>query len=457
MGLLPRLPSRNHTKSDRGESLMTVHHKGEALMKRSAVVEEKASREKSVIVAVDVSLDRLNLYTEIANVIVEREFANRTDVVEQELGAVRERAREAGCSDVLVFCEPSGGCEQTLLNCARRLGLCTAWANAEAVSRLRTVENNEGSKTDRKDPRVIHLLGRLGKMQKHRVLQAPYCLLREWHGIYLAAEAGVVAAKDAIHPQLRQLFPDFSFKTEFLFGPSGRGLLKRFGFNPARIVRAGRRRFESAMRKEAPRIQKRSLERLWRDAELSARHDIDERLRMLWENRLGQLFADLDVHEQRKQEAGRALEKLYAEARAVDPQLPKSEPGVITTLHLARLVGETGPLSDFESSRQLLRFVGLNLRERQSGKYRGKTRLSKKGRSQARHVLGQCVLPLVARGRLFSDYFHRKRDDEGMSGAKAMTAVMRLFVKLIFGWYKSGRHFDRQRVFLCESQYREAA
>ncbi len=34
-----------------------------------------------------------------------------------------------------------------------------------------------------------------------------------------------------------------------------------------------------------------------------------------------------------------------------------------------------------------------------------------------------------------------------------MTAVMRKFLKLFYGWYQSGGAFDRNRVFACESQY----
>lgn len=54
-----------------------------------------------------------------------------------------------------------------------------------------------------------------------------------------------------------------------------------------------------------PRIQRRSLERLWNDAELSVRHAVDERLLEVQGRRLEQLFEDLDRHLERKQEAAR--------------------------------------------------------------------------------------------------------------------------------------------------------
>lgn len=47
----------------------------------------------------------------------------------------------------------------------------------------------------------------------------------------------------------------------------------------------------------------------------------------------------------------------------------------ITLFDLARIVGQTGPLADFAIRRQLLRYAGMNLRERESGQYKGQTRL----------------------------------------------------------------------------------
>jgi transposase len=115
---------------------------------------------------------------------------------------------------------------------------------------------------------------------------------------------------------------------------------------------------------------------------------------------LRQLFDDLPLHTRRREEAREAIATLYQNLRQADPSLPSPQKGVITAVHLGRILGETGPLADFTGRRQLLRFAGLNLRERQSGTWRGKTHLSKKGRSLLRKILGQVVLPLVKRSGL---------------------------------------------------------
>lgn len=44
-----------------------------------------------------------------------------------------------------------------------------------------------------------------------------------------------------------------------------------------------------------------------------------------------------------------------------------------------------------------------------------------------------------------------------MSGDKAMTCVMRKFLKMFYGWYRSASEFDETRVFACASSWRRQA
>jgi len=128
----------------------------------------------------------------------------------------------------------------------------------------------------------------------------------------------------------------------------------------------------------------------------------------------------------------------------------------ITLFNLARLASQTGPLTDFGSGRALLRYAGLNLRERQSGTYRGQTRLSKKGRPLLRKILSRTIFPILRKAMLYGPYYHRKLQ-EGMVSAKAKVAVMRKFLRMLHRLARSGEAFDPERFRQCESQYAKAA
>jgi transposase len=170
------------------------------------------------------------------------------------------------------------------------------------------------------------------------------------------------------------------------------------------------------------------------------------------EKQLEHLWRDLEWAERRCGEVGAELKRLYDQARELDPRLPNAWPGVVSPLALARLIGELGPLSDFQGWRELLRYVGLNLRERQSGQFVGQIRITRKGRPLARRILNQMALPLVKRHRLFGPYYHAKK--RTMDADQAMTAVTRKILKMLWGWYQAGQSFDITRVFACESQAR---
>jgi transposase len=407
--------------------------------------------------ACDVAKDKVDLYTEIAGREVQRCIATRAEELEAQLTTLASLARESGAQRIVVLAEPTGCYHEPLLRAAHRVHLETAWVSGEAVHKMRVVEFNDTGKTDLKDPRVIYTLGRMGKTLVHRPLEEPYSLLREWNSLYDASDVRVVEIKNALHIELHDLFPAFSFKTDFLFGRGGQALMKHYRLNPYRIVEAGLEAFSARIRKDFPTIRKSSLARLFQDAESSVRTALPRRHAELREFRLRQLWQDWEREKERKLLAKQAMENLYAEARRLDPRLPEGQKGVVTTFHLARIVGETGPLSDFAPWRKLLRYAGLNLRERQSGRYRGQTRTSKKGRILLRKILSQIVLPLVKGTCLFGPYYHRKREEGGMPAAKAMTVVMRKFVKMLFGWYRAGGAFQTERVFQCESIYRKAA
>jgi transposase len=67
--------------------------------------------------------------------------------------------------------------------------------------------------------------------------------------------------------------------------------------------------------------------------------------------------------------------------------------GVVT---VAGFLAEVGDLNNYDHGQQIIRLAGLNLIENSSGKRKGKTGISKRGRSRLRALLFRAVLPLIA-------------------------------------------------------------
>jgi transposase len=205
------------------------------------------------------------------------------------------------------------------------------------------------------------------------------------------------------------------------------------------------------------RIMRRSVERLLAQARASATSTPAGALGELAQQQLALAWEELQRHDERRAKARAKLEELYLEGRVSDSRLSEPLKGVVSLIGLARLFAEVGPLDHFASWRQVLRYGGLNLCERKSGKYVGQTKISRKERPQLRRILNELVLPLVRRGCLYGEYYHRKTRVEKMKGPKAMTAVSRKLVKMIWGWSHSKEEFDAARVFTCRAAYAKAA
>ncbi len=408
-------------------------------------------------VSVDVHKDTLNIFFETNGKEYVDECSNRTTVIQKKLKEYHEVALNHGMKTLRVICEPTGEYQNKLFRTARKMGFHTCYVNAESVAKFRVVETNDNGKTDTKDPRVIRTLGQLNKTIRHRILDDDYLTLRKLNKVLDEVDEVKKGIRCRISKLMVEMFCDYSFEKDFLYIASGKALLEKFGCNPYRIVNAGYRRFCAAMKKEAPRIRESTLKRLWDDAQSSALNEQPEGYIEVIETQLKQLMEDYWRNQDRSDAIIEQMIEILDRLRKKDPNIPKAVKGVINDKHIARLLGETGPLGDFTDWRMLMRYAGLNIRMRQSGRYSGLNKITKKGRSLLRKVLQRIIFPLVRKNCLYGPYYHRKKEVDKMPGNKIITCVSRHFLRKFYGWYKSGEAFDQQRFFSCETQYRKAA
>jgi transposase len=108
---------------------------------------------------------------------------------------------------------------------------------------------------------------------------------------------------------------------------------------------------------------------------------------------------------------------------------------------IAVLLACLGDSHRFDNAKQVAAFAGLSPAERQSGKYRGQTRLSKTGDALLRKAL---YFPAVVAGqhnpivRAFCERLKAK----GKAGKVIICAAMRKLLTLAYGVLKSGCPFD---------------
>lgn len=412
-------------------------------------------------VAFDVGSETLNWSVELGGQTINGECLNESRDIRQTLGRIMNHASEFDfhVSQIRILCESTGVYHRRLLQIASSLNMQTSLVHGEAVAKFRAIQFADHGKTDKRDPQAALTVAKVGRLIKHRQLDKQYAQLRELHRLVLRCEARIKVTKCELHADLRSLFPDLRLDKSVLYGPTGGAMIEAFGGDPEAIVAAGFDSFRDQIKARSKHTKRSTLKKIWQAAQDSVL-GCDKSSAVVSEIRavgVQDLYSEITAFKIKQRQLEQRMQDLYRELQASDHRLPNPQKGVVTLRMLARLVAEIGPPSDFRRLSQLMRYAGLNLCERQSGKYKGQATISRRGRSELRYVLNLMSIPLVGRRKFFGDYYWRKKDEDKMPGQKALTCVMRKILKMFFGWYKSGDEFDERRVFASDGERAKAA
>jgi transposase len=165
-------------------------------------------------------------------------------------------------------------------------------------------------------------------------------------------------------------------------------------------------------------------------------------LAMLDEERAVLMLLGSEAHRSLRafKEAKGRVEALSADgpARAIAPVVGRTTAAVLVT--------EVGDGSEFGSAGAYVKAFGLNLKERSSGKYKGRLKLTKRGSSRARQYLWLATCRWLQKDRIARAWYEAKLARDGGRRAKAVTALMRKLAKALFHVAR-GAPFDSTKLF----------
>jgi len=141
------------------------------------------------------------------------------------------------------------------------------------------------------------------------------------------------------------------------------------------------------------------------------------------------------------QQCEHALEALASNHRGI--QL-LSELGVVTMCVLWSTLGDP---RNYDSAGAYLKAVGLNLKERSSGKRIGQLAITKRGPSLARRWLFFAALRAVQRPEIKPWYLAMQSRDPKYGKMKGLVGVMRKLCRSIWHVSRTGEAFDWEKVF----------
>ena len=143
-----------------------------------------------------------------------------------------------------------------------------------------------------------------------------------------------------------------------------------------------------------------------------------------------------------------------------DEQVPQEALKMVGPAATTALIAHNVTPSKCDSAGALLKGLGLNLREKSSGKHEGILRITKRGPGIPRQLLYMAALRLINTDPIVRAWYtaKRRRDGGGRNAPKAIVAVERKLVLALWHVWRKDEPFDARRLFdVSRLDVREAA
>jgi len=372
------------------------------------------------------------------------EFANTREGFDKFWRTIRAAQTRQKAVSIIAGFESTGSYGEPLVHYLSMKPVKLVQTNPKHTKRVKELSDNSPLKSDSKDPKVIADIIQLGYHLSLIVPSGPAAELRRLTNARESRITRRTASFNRLQDLTNVIFPEFPAVMKGVSSKSAQYLLKRYTL-PENIVRLGRTR----LAKKLHTISRGQLGGE-RAAELieAARNSIGvtegaASICMEVRQLLADIAADTDYSD-----------SLEAQMTEYLKMIPYNHAIVsikgISTVTAAGIIGEVADFSAFHSARALIKLAGLTLYEVSSGKHKGKQRITKRGRALLRKLLYFTALNVVKKDGILHAYYQRLID-RGMIRMKALVAVMRKLIKIIYALVRN------ETVYKSEYSMKKAA
>lgn len=351
------------------------------------------------------------------------------------------RAMQAHCTDLsaLKAAMESTGCYHTNLLCFLAAeGISCFVINPLLIANFARLSLRK-TKTDKKDAMVI---AQFLLMHKDALIKAePSQSLQDLKDLARERESLTVlmsGLKNEIMRMLQITFPELeSFGN--VFGESMRDIIKQFP--SARLVRNAE--FVVIKKALTPSDARRTPpfypEDFIKAAQTSVATDSIAKELILPEK-----FTTLEHLMKQRERITEALVETCQAMMIRDIEIITSIGGISDTTASAFLA-EVGNYRAFPSYKHLIAFAGLDPSIHQSGKFEGRSKISKRGNRHMRHLSYMMTTCVVRLDNIFREYYLRRRA-EGLPYKKAIMATTHKLLRVIFAMLTNRTTFQMKEV-----------
>jgi len=370
------------------------------------------------------------------------EFSNTEDGFLSFQAWMTDIMEKHGKEVVIPGMEPTGHYWFSLGKFLQDNGMKPVHVNPHHVKKSKELDDNNPNKNDRKDPKTIAALVNEGRFSYPYIPTGVYAEIRSLSNLRFQTQEELTRIKNRLARWFSIYFPEYKDVYGKLDAVSGILVLKAAPL-PADIVKLG--------------VE--GVNKMWRDIKLrgaglkraktlvnAAGHSVGskeapEAARM--ELRL--LLEDYDSYSARMEELLNKLEEKLMEIPYIDKLLEIKGIGMIT---VSGFIAEVGDIRRFDNAKQLQKLAGYAIVANESGKHKGESRISYRGRKRLRYVLYEAAISVIGKNEEFREVhsYYRTREKNPLKKMQSVVAVACKVLRIFYTILTKGVDYDGTRL-----------
>ena len=316
--------------------------------------------------------------------------------------------------------------------------------NPYAVKQTKEVEDNSQLKDDAKDPKLIANLVKDGNFGMPYLPEKIYAELRRLSMFRDQLNEDRIRSINRMHREMKIYFPKYKNALGKVDGTFSLELLK-----------------EAPFPKELLALDEEGIRKIWHDAKLRGRGY----------SRAGEIlrYAKKSVGIKDGADVGKTVVEWYvqkileldAELAVIEEQINQKcqeiphadkilEISGIGENILSGILAEMGDISRFDDVKEIQKLSGLGLVACSSGKHKGQTKISHRGRKRLRYWLFQAAKSAVAHAEEFKELhmYYTTRDNNPLKKMQSSIVIACKLLRVIYTILKKGTVYDPRKMLM---------
>ncbi|MDQ6600694.1 IS110 family transposase [Bacillus salipaludis] len=369
-------------------------------------------------------------------------FENTKEGFYHFLKWISEIKKEQSMDKVVVGMEPTGHYWFNLAHILKENEIKFVVVNPLHVKKSKELDDNSPTKNDVKDAKVIAQLVKDGRYAEPTIPQGVYAELRVAKKIRDLLTDDLQTVQGQVHNWIDRYFPEFLTVFKKWEGKAALQFLKLYAL-PHEIIDFSDQELLTHLRKAVTRsVGLNKIQELKQAASKSIGLRQGSDMAKL---ELKTLLDKYDLIQLKFEDLGSKIDILLDKIPGVPQMLAIKGVGRDT---VAGFFAEVGDLNDYTHPRQIIKLAGLSLKENTSGKHKGKTTITKRGRKKLRALLFRVCMILVAKNSAFKALhaYYTQRSDNPLKKMQSLIALCNKLIRIFFSISKKQFEFSEEKM-----------